>query len=51
MAEIFGNGGDSVAGGIDIGLDLAECNGAVCKIAVTVKDGVLGVLPSLLEQA
>ena len=33
-------------GSVDVGLDLAECDGAVCQIAVTVKDGVLGVLPS-----
>jgi hypothetical protein len=50
MAQIFGDCGDTVSGGVDVGLDLAERDGAICQIAVTVKDGVLGVLPSLLEQ-
>src|ERR1700741_888770 len=51
MAEVLGDVGNSVSGGIDVGLDLTECNGGVCESAVAVKDRVLRVFPSLLEQA
>jgi hypothetical protein len=37
MPEVLGYSGDSVSGGVDVGLDLAECDGAGCESATTVK--------------